>query len=101
MARLPPAPASNTYMTRLKKQLKKYFIITLGVLSILVGLAGLVLPVLQGWFFLALGALLLSMYSPGLRAWMYKHTSKFPRLHAWVLKAEQWTVDVFGAPEVD
>jgi uncharacterized membrane protein YbaN (DUF454 family) len=85
----------------LKNKLKRILVISLGILSILVGLAGLVLPVLQGWFFLAIGALLLSMYSPRLRAWIYHHTSKFPKLHAWVLKADEWTTKVFGAPEVD
>lgn len=87
--------------SKLKKKLKKYFIITLGVLSILVGLAGLVLPFLQGWFFLAIGALLLSMYSPGIRIWMDKHTVKYPKLHAFVERAHGWTTKVFGAPDVD
>jgi uncharacterized membrane protein YbaN (DUF454 family) len=86
---------------KLKKKLKKYFIITLGVLSILVGLAGLVLPVLQGWFFLAIGALLLSMYSPGLRAWIDRRAAPYPKFHAFIEKAEAWTTKVFGAPEVD
>lgn len=85
----------------LKKKLKKYFIITLGVLFIIVGLAGLVLPVLQGWFFLAIGALLLSMYSPGIRTWMDRHTARYPKLHAFVERAQGWTTKVFGAPDVD
>jgi len=86
---------------QLKKKLKKYFVIALGVLCILVGLAGLVLPFLQGWFFLAIGALLLSMYSPGIRTWMDKHTVKYPKLHAFVERAHGWTTKVFGAPDVD
>jgi hypothetical protein len=61
----------------------------------------LVLPILQGWLFLAIGALLLSMYSPSLRAFIYRHTSKFPKFHVWVLKTDEWTTKVFGAPEVD
>jgi uncharacterized protein len=85
----------------LKQNLKRIFIITLGVLFIVLGLAGLVLPVLQGWLFLAIGAILLSMYSPGLRAWMDKHTVKYPKLHAFVGRAHAWTERVFGAPEVD
>lgn len=88
-------------MAFIKKKLKKYFIITLGVAFVVLGLLGLALPVLQGWLFLAIGALLLSMYSPGLRAWMDKHTVKYPRLHALVGRAHHWTTRVFGAPEVD
>jgi uncharacterized membrane protein YbaN (DUF454 family) len=45
----------------------------LGWLSLLVGLAGLVLPILQGWFFIALGALLLAPDMP-----------VFARLLAWI-----------------
>jgi uncharacterized protein len=36
----------------------------LGALLILLGIPGLVLPILQGWLFLALGALLLSVDVP-------------------------------------
>ena len=35
-----------------------------GVILILLGIAGLVLPILQGWLFMALGALLLSVDLP-------------------------------------
>jgi uncharacterized protein len=38
--------------------------IALGTILILLGIPGLVLPVLQGWLFLALGALLLSVDVP-------------------------------------
>ena len=85
---------------RIKKELKRALVLALATILLLLGLAGLVLPVLQGWLFLALSALLFSMYSPALRAWMYGHTARYPRLHAWVLKAEEWTTRVFGAPEV-
>ena len=38
--------------------------ISLGTILILLGIPGLILPILQGWLFLALGALLLSMDVP-------------------------------------
>ena len=38
--------------------------ISLGTILILLGIPGLVLPILQGWLFLALGALLLSVDIP-------------------------------------
>lgn len=38
--------------------------ISLGTILILLGIPGLVLPILQGWLFLALGALLLSVDVP-------------------------------------
>lgn len=87
-------------MAMLKRQLKKVLILTLATAFLLLGLAGLVLPVLQGWLFLAISALLFSMYSPRLRAWIDKHTVKYPKLHRMVGKANEWTTKVFGAPEV-
>ena len=45
----------------------------LGWASLLVGLAGLVLPILQGWFFIAVGAVLLAPDVP-----------IFARLVAWI-----------------
>ena len=85
----------------IKKKLKRVLVIALGSFFILVGLAGLVLPILQGWFFLVLGGLLLSMYSPSLRAFIDRHTVRYPKIHAFVAKAQAWTERVFGAPEVD
>ncbi|MFP3868662.1 MAG: hypothetical protein ACLFUU_10980 [Desulfobacteraceae bacterium] len=38
--------------------------ISLGTILMLLGIPGLVLPILQGWLFLALGALLLSVDLP-------------------------------------
>ncbi len=38
--------------------------LSLGIILILLGIPGLVLPILQGWLFLALGALLLSVDIP-------------------------------------
>jgi uncharacterized membrane protein YbaN (DUF454 family) len=84
----------------IKRQLKRIVVITLGVIFILLGLAGLVLPILQGWLFLAIGALLLSIYSPTLRGWMNTHTVKYPKIHKFVGRAQSWVERVFGAPEV-
>lgn len=45
-------------------EMRRIFRISLGVILILLGIPGLVLPILQGWLFLALGALLLSIDVP-------------------------------------
>jgi uncharacterized protein len=44
--------------------MKRVIRISLGSIAIILGLIGLVLPILQGWLFLALGALLLSVDIP-------------------------------------
>ena len=83
----------------MKKRLKKVLVLTLAAVFFVLGLAGLVLPLLQGWLFLAISAILFSMYSPRIRHWMDTHTVKYPKLHAMVEKAHGWTAKVFGAPE--
>jgi hypothetical protein len=45
-------------------EMRRVVRISLGTMFILLGIAGLVLPVLQGWLFLALGSLLLSVDLP-------------------------------------
>jgi uncharacterized protein len=87
-------------MARVKKELKKVLILTLATVFLLLGLAGLVLPILQGWLFLAISALLFSMYSPKIRMWIDTHTVKYPKIHKFVGRAQDWTTKVFGAPEV-
>ncbi len=84
----------------IKKQIKKVFVLSVATLFLLLGLAGLVLPILQGWLFLAISAILFSMYSPRLRAWIDERTVKYPKIHKFVGKAQDWTTKVFGAPEI-
>lgn len=54
--------------------------IILGTLLLLLGLAGLVLPILQGWLFLTLGGLLLVREVPFLRRIVDKLKTRFPQI---------------------
>lgn len=81
------------------KTAKRIFILTLGALFVLFGIVGLVLPFLQGFLFLAIGILLISIYSPRIRHWLDSHTVKYPKLHQAVLKVEGWIIKVVGRPE--
>lgn len=83
----------------IQRELKRIFILTLATFFLLLGLAGLVLPILQGWLFLAISILLFSLYAPRLRAWIDRHTVRWPKLHAAVGKAEEWIIKVVGRPE--
>jgi uncharacterized protein len=85
----------------MKKKIKRIVVVGLGIFFLLLGLVGLALPVLQGWLFIVIGLLLLSMYSPRLRGWIHDHTVKYPKIHQFVDKAESWVVRVIGAPEAD
>jgi len=83
----------------MKKHLKRVLVLGLAIIFIVLGIVGLALPFLQGFLFLAIGLLLLSLYSPRLRAYIDEKTVPYPRLHRFVIKAEAWVVRVFGAPE--
>ncbi len=54
--------------------------IALGSLLLALGVLGLVLPILQGWLFLALGALVLSRDVPAFRRLVRWITQRFPRV---------------------
>lgn len=65
------APSRDTLMRRVVR-------ITLGSLLILVGLVGLVLPILQGFLFLGLGCMLLSRDIPLLARLENRILARFP-----------------------
>jgi uncharacterized membrane protein YbaN (DUF454 family) len=54
--------------------------LSLGSFFILLGLAGLVLPILQGWLFLGLGALVLSRDVPFFSRIVNAIAKRFPRV---------------------
>lgn len=82
----------------MQAQIKRILIVALGVLFIVLGIVGLALPFLQGFLFLAIGILLLSLYSPALRAWVDRRSKPYPKAHAALLKAEGWILRVIGRP---
>lgn len=82
----------------MRKHIKRTFILSIGVIFVLLGLLGFALPLLQGFLFLAIGLILLSLYSPTIRMWMDVHTKRHPKLHALVQKVEEWIVKVIGRP---
>jgi len=73
---------------------KKAVRITLGVVFIVLGLLGLVFPVLQGWLFLAIGALLLSKDVPFFQRVISWIRDRFPRISRKAEKIqEEWSKD--------
>ena len=80
----------------MKYHVKRIAVLTLGIIFLALGLIGLFLPFLQGFLFLAIGILLLSLYSPTLRAWMESHTRRWPKFHEVVTKVDAWMRRVIG-----
>ena len=80
----------------MKKKVKKVLVLIIGIIFIILGLFGLVLPFLQGIIFLAIGFFLLSFYFPKIRLWINKHTEKYPYLSKKIKKVEVWMTKIIG-----
>ena len=80
----------------MQKQVKKVLVLTIGIIFIIFGLLGLVLPFLQGIIFLAIGFFLVSLYFPKTYLWIEKHTEKYPRLFIKIKKIEIWIKKFIG-----
>jgi uncharacterized protein len=63
----------------LRIKIKRLIRISVGCLLLLLGLAGLVLPVLQGWLFLAMGVIVLSRDVALFKRMEHRITDRFPR----------------------
>jgi uncharacterized membrane protein YbaN (DUF454 family) len=70
-----------------------------GVLFIFFGLIGLALPFLQGFLFLAIGMVLLSLVSERIRAWIELRTRPYPKIHHFVQRTQEWVVRFIGPTE--
>jgi len=80
----------------MNKKVKKVAILTIGVVFIILGLFGLVLPFLQGFLFLAIGLILLSFSSPGIRITINKYAKRYPHLSNIIKKTDSWVAKFMG-----
>ena len=72
-------------------QLRRIAILIVGWLFILLGVAGLFLPFLQGFLFLFIGVLLLSRESELVRRQMDRLRVRYPKLDRYMGEAEDWS----------
>lgn len=75
---------------RTKARLMKALRITGGVVFLILGIAGLVLPVLQGILFLCVSALLFSVDVAFIREWVKEKERRYEGLHRILAKARAW-----------
>ncbi len=85
----------------MRRHIKRITFIVVGVLFVLLGFVGIVLPVLQGFLFLAIGLIFLSISSPRFRVWIESHTRRYPKVHAVIEKLERWIVSIVGPLDID
>jgi len=62
----------------MKQKAKQVFVVIFALFIILIGVLGLVLPLLPGLALLLLGLILLSMYSIRAEGWLNVLTEKYP-----------------------
>jgi uncharacterized membrane protein YbaN (DUF454 family) len=65
-------------MSNNQAKIKKTLRLTFGFLFLLLGFLGLVFPILQGWLFIALGAILLSRDLPVFNRVLNQIKGRFP-----------------------
>ena len=68
---------------------RKVMHIILGFTIVLIGIAGLVLPILNGVLFLIIGLIILSFESEKLEHKLFSLTKKNTTIHSWHLKLEK------------
>lgn len=71
-------------------------VLTIGIIFVILGLFGLVLPFLQGILFLFIGFFLISFSFPKIRLWIEKYTEKYPHLFLVIKKIEKWITEIIG-----
>lgn len=76
--------------------IKRTILLVAAVLFIVLGVAGLVLPFIQGLLFIFIGLILLSLASRNARSWIDSHTRRFPKVHDFYLKIQKRIEDVIG-----
>lgn len=76
--------------------IKHTVIVFVAFMLIIVGLAGLVLPVLPGLLFIVVGCLLISAYNPRFEFWLHEQTKKYPPLHTMALDLQAFIERIIG-----
>jgi uncharacterized protein len=80
----------------MKKHIKRSLVVFAGVFFLALGLVGLALPFLQGFLFITIGLILLSISSTRVRGWVEMHTRRFPKVHEGFEKIERWVTRIIG-----
>lgn len=66
----------------------RIILLIIGIIVVIIGIAGLFLPILQGLLFVFIGLFILSFASPRFKWHMHKTCSRWPKFHEKMLKAE-------------
>lgn len=95
-----PAPTSRQDETgkRTVGKVRKAALQTTGAVFIGIGIPGLVIPFIQGIFFIAIGLALLTTYNERVNKLVHTRIERFGKFQKLVHKAEHTIVRLFGNP---
>lgn len=80
----------------MKNNTKNAVLIFIALFLIIVGVAGLVLPLLPGILFIIVGLLILSAYNVRFEYWLHGITKKYPPLHTIALDIQAFIERILG-----
>ena len=80
----------------MKRKAKKILILAIGIIFIILGIAGLFLPFLQGILFLVIGLILISLCFPNMRPHIKRHAERQRHVSSAVNKVEEWIAKYIG-----
>lgn len=83
-------------METMIRNTKRTLLIIFAIVFFIVGVAGLILPIIPGLLFLAVAVALLSVFSPTIQELLHSHTRKVPKLHTIVLKVDEYVRRIIG-----
>ena len=93
-------PDKETLPARRRPRWKRLLILASGWFFIFIGILGVILPILQGVLFLAIGSYLLSLESPWVRRKMLMLQRRYPKLSATLdearLRAARYARKILG-----
>lgn len=80
----------------LKRHTKRISLRILGVICLLAGIAGLVLPLLQGFLLIILGLVLISVSTPSVKHYIESWTHRHPKSKSAHMRLEKFILGIVG-----
>jgi uncharacterized membrane protein YbaN (DUF454 family) len=78
------------------KHTKRTLLFLIAVLFVIIGLAGIILPLIPGLVFIALALIIFSLFFPVIGEKARNHTVKYPKLHAIIEELDERVRRIVG-----
>ncbi len=78
------------------KHTKRTLIFILAVLFVVIGIAGLILPLIPGLVFIAVALVIFSLFFPIIGEKVRHHTVRYPKLHAIIERLDERVRRIVG-----